>query len=140
MAKKPVRLALTWRRDMVFGAVLPDGRELITDGSGRMGFSPVDLLAASIAACMAADVVHILGRARQPLKGLRADFSGERAPSDPHRLVRVALEFVATGSVDPRQLDRAVQLSRNKYCSVWNSIRTDTALEIVTRIEPDGDA
>jgi uncharacterized OsmC-like protein len=53
-------------------------------------------------------------------------------------LVRVAIEFRATGDIDPQQLDRAVQLSRDKYCSVWNSLRTDTALEVVTHVEADG--
>jgi putative redox protein len=140
MAKKPVRVALTWQHDLAFRTVAADGRELTTDGGSRLGFSPVELLAASLAGCMAADVVHILRRARQPLGALRADLTGERAPSNPHRLVAVTIEFLVSGPVDPQQLDRAVQLSRDTYCSVWNSLRTDIRLDVVTRIHADGGA
>ena len=136
MAKKPVRLTLTWENELVFGAQLPDGRELLTDGNGARGFSPVDLLAAAIAGCMAADVVHILTKGRQPLAALRTTLDARRAESDPHRFVHVTIEFVASGAVDPRQLERAVQLSRDTYCSVWNSLRLDTKLETFTRTEP----
>jgi putative redox protein len=138
MAKKPVHASLVWTGSLSFRATLPDGRTLVTDGDSRRGFSPVELMAVAISGCMAADVVHILERARQPLDGLRADLTGLRAPSNPHRLVRVELRFVAKGGVEPAQLERAVQLSREKYCSVWNSLRSDTELEITTRIEADG--
>ena len=138
MAKKPVRVALTWQQDLAFRTIAAGGRELTTDGASRLGFSPVELLAASLAGCMAADVVHILRRARQPLGALTADLTAERAPANPHRLVAVRIEFVVSGPVDPRQLDRAVQLSRDTYCSVWNSLRNDISLNVATRIEADG--
>ena len=136
MAKKPVRLTLTWDKDLAFFARVPDGRELLSDGRGTRGFSPVDHLAVAIAGCMAADVVHILTKARQPITGLRTTFQAVRAESHPHRFVSVAIEFSVSGAVDPRQLERAVQLSRDTYCSVWNSLRTDIALETSTRVEP----
>jgi putative redox protein len=136
MAKKPVRLSLTWEKDLAFHAQLPDGRKLLTDGNGAGSFSPVDLLAAAIAGCMAADVVHILKKARQPVAALRTTLEARRAESDPHRFVHVTIEFVASGAVDPHQLERAVQLSRDTYCSVWNSLRTDTVLETSTRVDP----
>ena len=138
MAKKPVQLTLGWTGDLTFRVRLPDGRELTTDGGSRLGLSPVELLAAALGGCMAADVVHVLTRGRQPLKALRTHLTAERAQSNPHRLVRVSIEFLATGDIDPQQLDRAVQLSRDRYCSVWNSLRTDTALEVVTHVEADG--
>ncbi len=138
MAKKPVHASLVWTGSLTFRMTLPDGRTLVTDGDSRRGFSPVELMAVAISGCMAADVVHILERARQPPHALRADFTGLRAPSNPHRLVRVELRFVVTGRVEPAQLERAIQLSREKYCSVWNSLRSDTELEITTQIEADG--
>jgi putative redox protein len=136
MAKPPVRVTLSWDKDLAFRARLPDGRELLTDGNSARGFSPVDLLAAAIAGCMAADVVHVLTKGRQPLVALRTTLEARRAESDPHRFVHVAIQFVASGDVDSRQLERAVQLSRETYCSVWNSLRIDTVLETSTRIEP----
>ena len=48
--------------------------------------------------------------------------------------LRDELEFTIEGAVKQAQVDRAVQLSRDKYCSVWNSLREDTTLDVVTRI------
>ena len=86
------------------------------------------------AACMGVDLVHILTKARQPIEGMRVAFNGARAQSEPHRVTAINLEFTIAGAVHQAQLDRAIQLSRDKYCSVWNSLREDTTLEIVTRI------
>jgi uncharacterized OsmC-like protein len=44
------------------------------------------------------------------------------------------MAFTVEGAVPQAQLDRAIQLSRDKYCSVWNSLREDTELEITTEI------
>ena len=101
------------------------------------GLSPVEWLAAATASCMAVDLVHILMKARQPVGGLRVAFTGQRAQSDPHRFTAIRLEFTIAGPVAETHVDRAVGLSRDKYCSVWNSLRDDIALEIVTRIEAD---
>ena len=73
----------------------------------------------------------------EPVGGLRVAFTGQRAQSDPHRFTAIRLEFTIAGPVAETHVDRAVGLSRDKYCSVWNSLRDDIALEIVTRIEAD---
>jgi putative redox protein len=134
MVKPATLVDLTWTGDLVFDAATPDGRHVITDGRSRAGHSPVELLATATAACMAIDVVHILGKSRQPPTALRASFTGRRADTEPHRLVAVQVVFEVEGDVPQNVLDRAVQLSRDKYCSVWNSLRQDITLDIVTRI------
>jgi putative redox protein len=78
--------------------------------------------------------VHILGRARQPLERMHVSFTGERAQTEPHRFTAIRLEFTIAGAVSQAHVDRAVQLSRDKYCSVWNSLREDITLDVVTRI------
>ena len=135
MKKPPMSIALTWTEGLAFRVEEPDGLTLVTDGDGRAGLSPVELLAAATAACMGVDLVHILGKARQPLEGLHVTFTGERAPSEPHRFTAIRLEFRIAGAVGQAQVDRAVQLSRDKYCSVWNSLREDITLEILTRTD-----
>jgi putative redox protein len=135
MEKPPVRLLLSWAEDLVFRAEVDDGRELLIDGDSRRSLSPVELLAVAVTGCMAADVVHILTRARQPLRGLRASFTGLRAASDPHRFVKMRLEFIAEGPVAPAKLERALELSTKKYCSVLNTLREDMTLELLSRVE-----
>jgi len=132
--KPPTSIALTWTDGLAFRIETTDGRTIVGDGNSRSGLSPVELLAAAMASCMAVDLVHILTRARQPLVGVRVLFRGQRAQTDPHRFIAIRLEFTIEGSVAQTQVDRAIQLSRDKYCSVWNSLREDTSLEIVTSI------
>jgi putative redox protein len=87
--------------------------------------TPVQTLAFALAGCMGMDVVHILNKARQPLKGLRAELTASRAETEPRRITEVTLRFVVSGAVPEAQVERAIQLSRDKYCSVWHSLRQD---------------
>jgi putative redox protein len=117
-------VALEWKGGLRFAGRTPGG-ELVLDGDSAAGPSPVQALAFALAGCMATDVVHILTRGRVPPRALRVTFSGERAPEDPRRFVRVALHFEVSGQVPADKIDRAVALSREKYCSVWHSLRPD---------------
>jgi putative redox protein len=77
---------------------------------------------------MAIDVAVILEKGRHPLKGLRVSFSGERLPDAPRRFTAIALHFHVTGDVPDDAVERAIELSRTKYCSAWNSLREDVTL------------
>ena len=124
-----VDLELTWERDLVFrgrtGAL-----ELLLDGNGREAVSPVQTLAFALASCMASDLVLILTRGRQPVDGLTARLHAERAAEDPRRLLRVELRFELRGAVPADKVQRAIDLSREKYCSVWHSLRSDIELVV----------
>jgi putative redox protein len=130
MTKPAVTIDLAWTGAQAFEATTPDGRTIVTDGDSRAGLSPMELLAVATAGCMGIDVVHILGKARQPVTAVRVAFTGERAADEPRRFVRVRMEFTVDGGVGRAHLDRALQLSRDKYCSVWNSLQPDIALEL----------
>jgi putative redox protein len=135
MVKPATLIDLTWTGDLAFTAAAGD-RHVVTDGRGHAGLSPVELLAVAAAGCMAVDVVHILGKSRQPPTALCARFSGTRAQTEPHRFVAVSLTFDIEGDVAQPVVDRAIQLSRDRYCSVWNSLREDITLDVVTRLHP----
>jgi putative redox protein len=108
-------------------------RALELDGDSRAAVSPVEALALSLAGCMASDVVHILVKGRAELKGLTARLVAERAPEEPRRLVSVDLRFSVRGDVPASKVERAIALSREKYCSVWHSLRRD--IEFTTSFE-----
>jgi putative redox protein len=76
------------------------------------------------------DLIHILTRGRHDLRGLHARLTGQRAGDDPHRFTSIALHFTLTGAVPAPQIQRAIDLSRQKYCSVWNSMRQDIPFEV----------
>lgn len=133
MASTTTDLTFAWTGNLVFEAHA--GKHmLVLDGDGAAGISPVQLLGAALGGCMGTDVALILTRGRQPLRALDVEFHATRAETDPRRFVEVRLHFAARGAVDPAQLDRAIALSREKYCSVWHSLRQDITLEITTSI------
>lgn len=131
--KPPTVLDLTWEHDLVFAGT--SGKVRMTlDSAGIAGPSPVQALAFGLAGCMAMDVVHILKKGRHDLRGLRVDLTGERAPEEPHRLTAITLRFTINGNVPRDVVDRAVELSRDKYCSVWHSLRQDITLTVSSAI------
>lgn len=85
---------------------------------------------------MATDVVDILVKGRLPLSALTASLDGLRADEDPKRLTAVQLHFTVTGEVPADRVERAIALSREKYCSVWHSLRQD--IEFRTSFEVRG--
>jgi putative redox protein len=93
-------------------------------------------LAFALAGCMAMDVVHVLKKGRHDMRGLKADLRGERASDDPRRFTSIELKYTVTGDVPSDAVDRAIQLSRDKYCSVWHSMRQDITLNVSFTIQP----
>ena len=72
--------------------------------------------------------------AAQSPHGVAVSAARRERPSSGRRRCRSISPSAA--SVNPAQLDRAVQLSRDKYCSVWHSMREDITLETTTSIDP----
>ena len=128
----PITLDLRWDGELRF-AGRSDGVALTLDAAKIAGPTPVQALAFALAGCMAADVVSILVKGRAGLEGLRTRLVGERRGEEPRRLVKIALHFVVTGAVPPEKVERALALSREKYCSVWHSLRQD--IELTTTFE-----
>ena len=127
--KKPsdtISLSLDWGGELRFRNSW--GSPAIELHSGTPGLtSPPQALGYAIMACMAMDVVHVIQKARQELRALSVKFLGKRAHEHPRRFVSVTLHFDVTGRVDGKTVDRAIELSRTKYCSVWNTLNPDVA-------------
>jgi putative redox protein len=129
----PLALELIWEHDLVFGGRAGDVR-LTLDSDGSAGPSPMQAVAFGLAGCMAMDVVHILRKARMPLQGLKTGLTGHRASGIPHRFTAFVLHFTVTGDVPAEQVQRAIDLSREKYCSVWHSLRQDIELTATFKV------
>jgi putative redox protein len=127
--KPPTVVELIWEHELVFGGTSGEARMKL-DSAGVAGPSPMQALAFALAGCMAMDIVHILRKARHELRGFRADLSAERAPENPHRFTAVKLHFTIVGNTPQEAVDRAVALSRDKYCSVFHSLREDITLTV----------
>jgi putative redox protein len=112
------------------------GPTLVVDGHREVSPSPVDALVIALASCSAIDVVDYLEKRRTPASSLSVSVRFSRAPNPPRRLTEAHLAFrVATDS--PREhVERAVQLSFDKYCSVAGSLAPDTTLAFSVELEP----
>ena len=125
--RPPTTAQLVWSEGLRFGAT-SGANAVVVDGDGEAGLSPMQLLAIAVAGCMAADVVSIIQKGRHPLTGLRVSFSGERLPTPPRRFTAITLHFHVSGDVPAEAVNRAIDLSREKYCSAWQSLRSDISL------------
>jgi putative redox protein len=115
---------LTWQGGLRFEAKVGD-QTMVVDSQRQTGLSPTQALAVSLAGCMAVDVVDILQKGRFELAGVEARLESERRPEPPRYVTRVTLHFVVRGDVPPDRVERALELSRERYCSVWHSLRSD---------------
>jgi putative redox protein len=131
--KPPLSLELVWENELVF-AGRAGNLELRLDSAGVAGPSPMQALAFGLAGCMAMDLVHILKKGRHDLRGLRAELVGARAPEQPQRFTSFELKYIVTGNVPDDAVMRAIELSREKYCSVWHSLRQDIDLKITHQV------
>lgn len=108
---------------MTFVAESGSGHAVVVDaapdvGGRNLGARPMELVLMGTGACSAIDVVHILRKARQPISGCVVELDSERAPEDPKVFTRIHLHYVVTGKgLAATQVERAIKLSKEKYCS-----------------------
>lgn len=109
-----------------------EGPEIVVDSGGDEGQSPTQLLLMSLAGCMAVDVLMILQKSRVPVTSLEVESVGERAETIPSRYLAIKLLYRLSGPSEEHQaqLERAIGLSRDKYCSVLHSLDPKIDLDI----------
>src|SRR3954466_3783404 len=130
-----LRVELVWSGELRFAATTQN-TAIVLDGDSTAGPSPVQLLGAALLGCMSADIVDILRKGRHPMTRFHAALTGERAAVPPRRITRVLLHFAVHGAVPEAAVERAIALSREKYCSVWHSLRQDIDLATAFDIHP----
>ena len=135
MSKPPVITTLTWQGELRFLAATP-AHSILLDGDSQAGPSPVEALAMALAGCMAIDVADIVVKGRHDLKSLETRLVGRRRDDPPRHFVSFTLHFALTGAVPAHAVERAIQLSRDKYCSVWLSLRPDIDLFTSFEVAP----
>ena len=134
-----MKARIKWVENVCFMGESETGHAVILDGApdagGRnLGMRPMEMLLIGMGACTSFDVVTILKKARQPVTDCVADISAERADEVPKVFTRIHVHFVVTGKgLNPTQVERAVKLSAEKYCSA--SIMLGKAAEITHDFE-----
>jgi putative redox protein len=92
------------------------------------GLKPSDLLLLSAASCSAYDVVMILQKQREPLEALNVACTGTQENEPPYKFTAIHLHYVVKGNVNLHKLERAIELSETKYCSVVNTLSSVVAI------------
>lgn len=107
------------------------------DGDGATGPTPLTMLLASLAACSLNSVLVILKKMQQPLAGLGVEARGIRQTEHPTVLTDISLDFTVRGNVDPAAVARALQLSEERLCPVWNMLKGSTAIKAGFNLQPE---
>lgn len=130
---------IKWVQDVTFLGESGSGHSVIMDGApeagGRnLGFRPMEMLLLGLGGCSAFDVVMILKRGREQITDCVVELSAQRAETDPKVMTKIEMRYIITGrALDQKKVERAVQLSAEKYCSA--SAMLATTAEIVHTIE-----
>lgn len=125
---------ITLQRDLYFLGTTQRGYEVEYDVSYQEGCSPTETFLLSLAGCMSIDVVHILRKMRCEVSHYEMEVEGERNLVAPQFYKSFSMVIHISGKgITPARIERAISLSREKYCSVFHSIRKD--IEVNVRYE-----
>ncbi len=135
------QIELTWIEKQRFLGVDSTGHSVVLSPPNDVGVKPSDTLLIALAACASVDVVEILHKQRAQLDRLTARASGEQAAEAPWAYQCIHLHFVVRASgVRQAQLDRAVDLALNKYCSVRASLAPNIQVTFEAELHAPGAA
>ena len=118
-----MKARIKWIENVSFVAESGSGHALVIDGApeggGRdLGPRPMEVVLMGTGGCTAYDVMHILRKSRAPVTDCVLEIDAERAEEDPKVFTKIHFHFVVTGKgLKPAQVERAVHLSAEKYCS-----------------------
>lgn len=108
--------------------------KIVIDGSAgpSIGMRPMESLLVALGTCTAFDVAEILQKRRTPPEGYRIELEGARADEAPRRYTHIHVRHIVSGAgIDQKNLERAVQLSHDKYCSVSATLNAEISTESV---------
>lgn len=103
------------------GLIRMDGTTEI--GGLEGGFSPMQLLLAGVGGCSAIDIIGILEKQKQDLQDLKVEVDGDRQSKGTYsEFTTIHINYIFTGDLDEKKVERAINLSLDKYCSVTKTL------------------
>lgn len=131
---------VVWNGKMSFTGSADTGFEVPLDsspavGGENSGFRPLEFFAIGLAGCTAMDVISILSKKRQEVSAFEVKVHADQAQGHPHVFTTVKVEFIVTGkNVDPKAVERAIQLSQDIYCPAAGMLKKAVEIETVYQI------
>lgn len=122
---------LFWEKDLLFKGMTQSGYEIEFDAAVEWGCMPTEGLLLSLAGCMGIDAVSFLKKMKVDLHKFKIDIEGERNLEPPQYYTAITMHLHITGKgIKERQVERAISLSQEKYCSVYHSLRKDLKVKV----------
>ncbi|OYX45695.1 MAG: osmotically inducible protein C [Rhodobacterales bacterium 32-67-9] len=117
-----MKARIKWVEDRTFTGEVEAGHRIVLGNaygdSPKPGPSPMELLLIGTGGCASYDVVHILEKGRDPVEDCICEVTAERAETEPKVFTKIHMQFIVKGrGLNPAKVQRAVQLSAEKYCS-----------------------
>ena len=134
-----MKARIKWKNGMSFLGESDSGHAVLMDGppeaGGRnLGPRPMEMLLMGTGGCTAFDVMLILKKSRQAVSDCVVEIEAQRAAQDPKVFTHIHFHFILTGkNLQPQQIERAISLSAEKYCSA--SIMLGKTAEMTHDIE-----
>ncbi len=101
----------------------------------KPGVSPMEFILVGLAGCTGVDIVDILQKKRQPLKALKVIVRGNRREEYPKIFSEIEVTYLVWGDgIDPKAVERAIELSEKKYCSVSAMLQSAAKISSSSRI------
>jgi putative redox protein len=120
-----------WQGGSIFEGTTANGSSIFFDthADHADGPNPMEAVLMALCACTSVDVVSILQKKRQPVLGLRVSATAEQAPEPPRMFTHIKLTYAVSGRVSRQAAERAVELSKGKYCSVSKMLEKSATIE-----------
>lgn len=120
-------LTINWNKKMAFSCETASGHEIKMDaaqeiGGENTGPRPTELLLNAVAGCTGIDIISILTKMRLEPSSFKMEVNGERADDHPKKFTDIHIHYSLEGDLPEDKVVRAIQLSKDKYCSVSHSL------------------
>ncbi len=118
-----MKARIKWKDGMSFLAESGSGHAVLMDGppeagGKNLGPRPMEMLLMGTGGCAAFDVMLILKKSRQEVSDCVVEIEAQRATEEPKVFTHIHFHFILTGkNLQPQQIERAISLSAEKYCS-----------------------
>jgi putative redox protein len=115
-----MKASVKWISDELFLGTSESGHSIILDGNdAKLAPCPLEAVLISLGSCSSVDVVSILKKAKQNIKGCNVEIHGTRVDDVPKLFSKIHLHFIISGvDIKEKHVERAVNFSADKYCSV----------------------
>jgi putative redox protein len=128
---------IEWTEESKFIAISRTSHSFVIDCTSKIAPGPMELVLFGVASCTGIDIVTILKKMHDDLKGLKVVIEGEVAKDFPYVYTRIKIKYLVKGNVKEKNLKKAIKLSREKYCCASIMLeRGGTAFDIEYEIEP----